>query len=718
MRRATASRCCSSSASLAPSGMSGPARSSSASSASSLKLSSQLADCARLPRKRAYLSQTPSTCSFKTRRRQGEKNRAVMVMVMKHGSRSIAGIKAAARISHSTSLATAQAQICRSDIVMCTSTRKMAGSMGSNSPRAIQHHDTGLCGSAYRLTNVSSRNRSRERRRSRINCTETYQHDCAYTISSIHDSVLIQENDSVAVKRAYCDHTVGRRGLRRRKPDYEHTASRMRIVAMAMSPGSHSGTSLSSTRSSSSSASSSSSSSPSVVVVAADLKGKEKSKFVATRLRVFFGILIGYSCYYLTRNSLNFTAPVMVASPELNLDISSIGVITSVFPLFYGCSKFVSGVVGDRLSPRIMLAGGLLMTSVINILFGFSSTLQAFCVLWAMNGILQGFGAPSCAKILTSWFASKERGTYWGMWNIAHNLGGFAAPLVAGTAARNGGWSWGLWAPGLTGVCASSLLLLNIRDSPEKCGFPPAEAPDIDIHEEERVEDQDKEEKPPLLKTLFDNVLSNPRIWALALVYFCVYIVRQGITSWSVFYLINAKGAADAAVAALRVSGLELGGLAGSLLAGKLSDYLIKKAKPGEGLVGKRIRVVSGYLVGIAAMLTCFWAVPSSQPILQWLIVFMIGFFLYGPQMLIGLCGAEIVGRESVGASEGFLGWVAYLGAANAGIPLSLLVKKLGWSYFFITLIIACGAALLLLIPLANAKSFIQREIDTTTTSA
>lgn len=40
----------------------------------------------------------------------------------------------------------------------------------------------------------------------------------------------------------------------------------------------------------------------------------------------------------------------------------------------------------------------------------------------------------------------------------------------------------------------------------------------------------------------------------------------------------------------------------------------------------------------------------------------MIGFFLYGPQMLIGLCGAELVGPESVGASEGFLGWVAYLG--------------------------------------------------------
>lgn len=78
--------------------------------------------------------------------------------------------------------------------------------------------------------------------------------------------------------------------------------------------------------------------------------------------------------------------------------------------------------------------------------------------------------------------------------------------------------------------------------------------------------------------------------------------------------------------------------------------------------------------------------------------------------MLIGLCGAEIVGRKSVGASEGFLGWVAYLGAANAGVPLSLLVQQFGWDAFFATMVGASAVALLLLAPLANAKSFVQRE--------
>ena len=424
--------------------------------------------------------------------------------------------------------------------------------------------------------------------------------------------------------------------------------------------------------------------------------------------------MIGYACYYLTRNSLTFTAPAMVATPALGLDITSIGVITSIFPLCYGCSKFVSGVVGDVLSPSVMLGGGLIATGLVNIAFGASSTLPMFCLLWAMNGILQGFGAPSCAKILTSWFAAKERGTYWGMWNIAHNLGGFAAPILAGTAARTLGWNWGLWAPGSIALVFGLTILLTLKDSPEARGYEPVESA-AELRKQDgapEIEAMDggadkKDDELSLLDNLFQNVLSNPFIWGLAFTYFCVYVVRQGITSWSVFYLIKEKGVVDAGAAALRVSGLELGGLLGSLVAGRISDWYIANSEGGS--VGKRIQVVMAYLVGVAAMLLAFQAVPAGVPALQSIIVFMIGFFLYGPQMLIGLCGAEIVGRKSVGASEGFLGWIAYLGAANAGVPLSMLVQQYGWGAFFVSLLTACAAAIALLAPITGAQSEVQR---------
>lgn len=61
----------------------------------------------------------------------------------------------------------------------------------------------------------------------------------------------------------------------------------------------------------------------------------------------------------------------------------------------------------------------------------------------------------------------------------------------------------------------------------------------------------------------------------------------------------------------VRVSGLELGGLLGSLIAGRISDWYIATS-PG-GAVGKRIQVVMAYLIGVAAMLIAFKAVPSGK---------------------------------------------------------------------------------------------------------
>ena len=409
----------------------------------------------------------------------------------------------------------------------------------------------------------------------------------------------------------------------------------------------------------------------------------------------------------------------MVADATLGISMTDIGALTSIFPIMYGMSKFVSGVLGSRTSPRILLAGGLMATAAMNVAFGFSTSMIWFSVFWSINGMLQGLGAPGCARILTSWFSSKERGTYWGMWNVAHNMGGFLAPIIAGTAAKMYGWQWGLWAPGTIGLIMGMVILLGVKDSPESVGFDPVETNDM---KEAAVDDDNDtsaaasapEKKESLVDLLVNDCLKNPFVVGLAITYFFVYVVRQGITSWFVFYLLQVKDVVDPGAAAFRVSGLELGGLLGSLLAGRLSDYLISKAKPGEGTVGKRIQVVIAYTIGIAAMLAAFAATPASMGAMQWFTVFMIGFFLYGPQMMIGLCGAELVRPDSVGASQGFLGWVAYLGAANAGIPLAMIVQNMGWGAYFSTLMAACAIACLLMAPMINASSYNQKLAEKT----
>jgi hypothetical protein len=57
------------------------------------------------------------------------------------------------------------------------------------------------------------------------------------------------------------------------------------------------------------------------------------------------------------------------------------------------------------------------------------------------------------------------------------------------------------------------------------------------------------------LKESMLEVVRSPTVWLLAFSYFFVYMVRQGSTSWLVFYLLETKGVQDAAQAAMTVSG-------------------------------------------------------------------------------------------------------------------------------------------------------------------
>eukprot|EP00955_Chlamydomonas_euryale_P093194 364769-Chlamydomonas_euryale.AAC.3 len=90
---------------------------------------------------------------------------------------------------------------------------------------------------------------------------------------------------------------------------------------------------------------------------------------------------------------------------------------------------------------------------------------------WTLLCSLQGIGAPASSVLLTRWFASQERGTWWGLWNIGANVGGFLTPLLVGTVASTLGWQWGMWVPGLIGLLFAVGCLTAVRDSPEEAGY-------------------------------------------------------------------------------------------------------------------------------------------------------------------------------------------------------------------------------------------------------
>ncbi len=106
-----------------------------------------------------------------------------------------------------------------------------------------------------------------------------------------------------------------------------------------------------------------------------ELQDKEvvKRKYKYWRIRIFYAMYIGYVFYYFSRKSLAFAMPMMIK--ELGFDKSQLGLLGSILALSYGLSKFVSGILSDKSNPRFFMAFGLIITGILNVFFGLSSSI-------------------------------------------------------------------------------------------------------------------------------------------------------------------------------------------------------------------------------------------------------------------------------------------------------------------------------------------------------
>ncbi|HIF9385348.1 TPA: MFS transporter [Photobacterium damselae] len=426
---------------------------------------------------------------------------------------------------------------------------------------------------------------------------------------------------------------------------------------------------------------------PSIMV---EDKTEIDQKYHYWRFHIMVSMYIGYAGFYFSRKTFNYAMPAMMA--DLGLDKADIGLIGTLFYITYGCSKFFSGIISDRSNPRYFMGLGLIATGIINIVFGLSSSLYMLAMLWVLNAWFQGWGWPSCSKLLTTWYSRSERGFWWALWNTAHNVGGALIPLVVGYLTLHFGWRYGFMLPGIIAVVIGLFICWRLRDKPVTLGLP-----SVGRWRKDHLEIAQENEGLGLSSRdiLHKYVIKNKYIWLLAFSYVLVYIVRTGINDWGNLYLteqfhyslISANGA---------ISLFEIGGFVGSLVAGWGSDKLFGGNRGPMNLI---------FAIGIFLSVAALWLMPFKSYVLQSACFFAIGFFIFGPQMLIGMAAAECSHKNSAGAATGFVGLFAYMGAALSGYPLAIVVEHYHWTGFFTVLAAVSAVIGLLLLPFLKAQS-------------
>lgn len=109
-----------------------------------------------------------------------------------------------------------------------------------------------------------------------------------------------------------------------------------------------------------------------------------------------------YFTSYITR--LNFSASIAEMVSVGVFSKTQGGVIGTALFFTYGFGQIISGVLSDKFDPGKIVAVGLVLTALCNLLFAFSDSVAVMAVLWGVNGFAQALFWPPIVRILSYYF--------------------------------------------------------------------------------------------------------------------------------------------------------------------------------------------------------------------------------------------------------------------------------------------------------------------------
>lgn len=391
-------------------------------------------------------------------------------------------------------------------------------------------------------------------------------------------------------------------------------------------------------------------------------------KFQYWQTRILVSSLLGYAAFYFVRKNLGTAMPAM--EKGLHISKEQLGAFLSLHGVLYGLSKFFHGFVADRTNARVMMVVGLVLCAVTTIFFGMSSAVLTLGILWVCNGWFQGVGFPPCARLMTHWFSPKELATKMSIWNTSHSIGAALIAILCGQLlARYGDWRLCFWVPGVIVLLMAVLLWIGLRDTPASLGLP-----EVAGTEAKPTEDLKSESYKEIVRR---KVFGNPYVWAIAVANFFVYTVRYTFFDWGTTFLKESKGF-DIAASSMMTGSFELCGVLGMLLTGWMTDRFF-------GGRGARVCFLSMLLV--TATVYIFWRLPANALGLNTLAFGCLGFFIYGPQALVGIAVANLATKRAAASAVGLTGIFGYASTVISGWGVGKLAHTYGWNMTFKTMI-------------------------------
>ncbi|XP_012251926.2 glucose-6-phosphate exchanger SLC37A2 isoform X2 [Athalia rosae] len=476
---------------------------------------------------------------------------------------------------------------------------------------------------------------------------------------------------------------------------------------------------------------------------------------------------MAYTCYHMTRKPISVVKNVLsqdcsklVPPPDMDPNTTNhnwcdwapfdtadasalLGTLDSAFLFAYAGAMFLSGFVAERVNLRYFLALGMIFSGISCYLFGVARpyeihSLWYFVLVQAIGGVFQTSGWPGVVTVVGNWFGNGKRGLIFGIWNSHTSLGNILGTIIAAEFVETD-WGLSFMVPGAIMGVVGFILFLFLAPNPADVGFvtpEPMRYRQIDAinssDEGSPINDGSancagddeailRTETSPMLavnrkphvpgeKTPigFIGALRIPGVIEYSLCLFFAKLVSYTFLYWLPLY-ISASTKFSARLSADLSTLFDIGGIAGAITAGLLSDWSGMSA------------VTCAAMLSLAVpMLFVYDYIGSVSVGLNITLLLLAGILVNGPYALITTAvSAELGMHPSLEGNSRALATVAAIidgtgsiGAAVGPLLAGLVSNWAGWHNVFYMLMASDVIALLFLSRLVyrEYKSYAQRR--------
>jgi OPA family glycerol-3-phosphate transporter-like MFS transporter len=375
--------------------------------------------------------------------------------------------------------------------------------------------------------------------------------------------------------------------------------------------------------------------------------------FLRARRFSLGAVMFCYLFYYTGRQTFGFAIPGIQA--ELGIDKQTLGWVSAAMLWAYACGQMINGNLGDKFGGRRMMFLGALSSFILNWITSFAVGSRTLFAAWGLNGLAQSMGWAPGSRLVSNWFGAHERGRAFGFYVLAAGLASvlsFVTSLVVLDVLELN-WRWIFRLPVILMLLGGLVVWIVARDRPSQLGF--ADIHDSDHHGRAIPVPQESSWQR------YGVALRNPRLLVAGLAIGFQNTVRYGLLIWVPVYFLGDDFKADPLGKWISVA-LPVGMALGALASGWISDRFCNSRRSG----------VITLFMGLAAVFAMAMYLLPPGHLLGVPMLFLAGFFTYGPQATFWALAPDLLGRARAGTAVGVMNFFAYA-MAGLGEPF------IGW---------------------------------------